>query len=389
MRVLHVIPAIAPRYGGPSRAIVEMCRALAARGVDVQIATTDGDGPGRLDVPTETVVERGGVPAIFFARHWSRLFDLSRPLARWLDANVARFDAVHVHAVFGHACLAAARACQRRSVPYLVRPLGTLDPWSMAQKPLRKQLFLRLGGWRMLREAAAIHYTSADERRLAEESLGLERGFVVPLAVDDAAFVARGRTALLRERHPALGDDPYLLFLSRIHPKKGLDFLIPAFAEVARRPAGGGWRLLLAGDGESEHVAEVRRLAQSSGVDERIHFTGWLDGELKAAAIEGAGLLVLPSRQENFGLAVVEALAAGVPVLVSEHVNIAPEIAEAGAGWVTPLEPDALTRSLAEAIGCAEERTRRGEAGRDLARRRYTWDAVAQELIQVYQTVWR
>src|SRR5215471_6750454 len=113
MRVLHVIPAIAPRYGGPSQAILGMCQGLRDRGLAVLIATTDADGRGRLPVPREVEVEYRGARAVFFPRQWSEAFKYSRPLARWLDANVGRFDVVHVHAVFSHACLAAGRAARR------------------------------------------------------------------------------------------------------------------------------------------------------------------------------------------------------------------------------------------------------------------------------------
>src|SRR5216683_7337951 len=128
MRVLHVIPSVAPRYGGPSNAVLAMCRALGRKGVDVLIATTDADGEGRLPVEHGRVTSYGGTPAIFFPRQWSEAFKYSHPLAHWLDQHVADFDAVHVHAVFSHACLAAGQACRRAGVPYVVRPLGTLDP---------------------------------------------------------------------------------------------------------------------------------------------------------------------------------------------------------------------------------------------------------------------
>src|SRR4051794_2864178 len=107
-----------------------MCRALRKQGTDVLIATTDADGPSRLAVELGRTIDFQGVPTIFFARQWSERFSYSRPLARWLDRQVANFDAVHIHAVFSHACIAAARACRRHLVPYIVRPLGSLDPWS-------------------------------------------------------------------------------------------------------------------------------------------------------------------------------------------------------------------------------------------------------------------
>ena len=190
MKVLHVIPAVAPRYGGPSQAVLGMGQALPQQGVQVLIATTDADGPRRLPVAHGSELSWQGVPAIFFPRQWSEAFKYSGQLAGWLDHHVAEFDVVHIHAVFSHACLAAADACRGARVPYVVRPLGTLDPWSLKQKPVRKQLLWHVGVKRMLHGAAAIHYTTAAEQRLAEVPLGLRRGVVIPLGVDEELFDA-------------------------------------------------------------------------------------------------------------------------------------------------------------------------------------------------------
>jgi glycosyltransferase involved in cell wall biosynthesis len=128
MRVLHVIPAVAPRYGGTSRAIVEMCHALQERGIEPLIVSTDADGAGRLPVELAHSLVYKRVPVVFFSRQWSEAFKYSHPLARWVGGHVREFDVVHIHAVFSHACLAAAKACRRYNVPYVVSPHGTLDP---------------------------------------------------------------------------------------------------------------------------------------------------------------------------------------------------------------------------------------------------------------------
>jgi len=170
-KVLHVIPALAPRYGGPSAAVVGMCRVLIAGGVPTLIASTDADGRGRLTVSTGQIESYSGVPAIFFPRVASESFKWSAPLEAWLRARVSDFDIVHVHAVFSHSSLAAGRACRAANVPYIVRPLGTLDPWSLNHHRLRKQLLFRFGVRNLLMGAAAMHYTSDEERRLAESVL--------------------------------------------------------------------------------------------------------------------------------------------------------------------------------------------------------------------------
>lgn len=377
-RVLHVIPAVAPRYGGPSAAVYGMCLALRARGVDARVVTTDADGSGRLDVPLGEWVDRERVPTLFFRRRGGEAAKLGVGLGRWLRQHVADHDVVHAHAVFSHAPMAAARACRRAGVPYIVRPLGTLDPWSLAQKPLRKWLALRLGVARMLRSAAAIHYTSPGERRLAEEALGLRRGAVIPLGVDPD--LERHAREGAHELPPQLAQARFVLALGRLHPKKGLEQLIEAFLACAQR----GERLALAGDGEPGHVAALRRAAARAS--ERVVFTGWLSGRVKAATLARAAVLAMPSHQENFGLAAAEAMTLGVPVVVSRGVNLADEVEAEGAGWVAGDEPGALARALQTALEDEGERQARGARARRLAER-FTWAQAAADLEALYRGV--
>lgn len=386
LNVLHVIPAIAPRYGGPSQVIFEMCRALAVQGAEVLIAATDADGPDRLALDLERVIELQGVRTILFARQWSERFGYSRPLAHWLDRHVADFDAVHIHAVFSHACVAAARACRRRGVPYVVRPLGSLDPWSMRQKPLRKKVMWHVAVNRMLRSAAAIHYTASEEQRLAESSLGLQNGVVIPLGIRFDAPPTNGINGHFRHQHSALCDRPYVLALSRLHPKKNLEMLIESFSSLARQREYGDWRLVIAGDGEARYVESLKRLAGEKAGEEKVLFVGWLDGSDKVSALQSAALLALPSHQENFGIAAAEALASGVPVVVSEHVNLAPEIKRHNAGWVTALNATGISQTLAEAMGDAAERRRRGQAGREFVAQQLSWERLATDLVKLYMT---
>ena len=195
MKILHVIPAIAPRYGGPSQAIIEMCRALQDHGAEVLIATTDADGESRLRVETGTQTVYRGVPTIFFRRQFSEAFKYSRDLARWLNEHVSSFDVVHIHAIFSHSSIAAARACIQKGIPYIVRPLGSLDPWSLKQKRFAKNVLWRMGVKRMLSHASAVHYTASEEKRRAEQGLGINSGMVVPLGVHQESL--QGRLALL------------------------------------------------------------------------------------------------------------------------------------------------------------------------------------------------
>ena len=386
MKALHVIPAVAARYGGPSQAVFEMCRALRATGTKILIATTDADGPDRIPASYGQEIEFQGQHSIFFPKQWSEAFKYSRPLARWLAANVKNFDVVHIHAVFSHSCLAAAAAARFRNIPYIVRPLGTLDPWSMGQKQFRKRAMWRLGIGRMLKEAAALHYTATDEKNLAEQSLGLQRGIVIPLGIDPAYFDLPEPDRIFRDKYPLLGDAPYILALCRLHPKKGLELLIDTFLDLARRTENNKWKLVLAGDGEQGYVESLKTRANRGGSDSVI-FTGWLAGDEKRSALQNASLLALPSHQENFGLCVVEAMACGVPVLISPHVNLSSDVQNSNSGWVSSLEPAEFKKVLGEAMNNADERNGRGALGREFARREFYWPVIAERINDLYRSI--
>lgn len=370
MRVLHVIPSVAGRSGGPATAIIPMCRALIQQGIEVLLVTTDAG------LSEREVAEYKGVPAKLFPSEFGASFKYSRPLASWLSANIREFDLAHVHAVFNHSSVAAARACRRSVVPYVIRPLGTLDPWSMSQKSLRKRLFWQLAGKGMLQGAAAVHYTSEAEKLSTERLTGLNHGRVVPLGIEKTSAPTREKLA---QHFPDLAQYPYVLVLSRLHPKKGLDILIDAFLSSQFST----WRLVLAGDGPPEYVSKLKSKASQC---ERIVFPGWVDGEQKDALLGCASLLALPSHQENFGLCVMEALSNAVPVLVSPGVNLAPEIVTANAGWVAAIDMESLTAKLAEALSDEAERAKRGRAGQQLSLL-YSWENATKSLVQLYQQI--
>ena len=381
MRVLHVIPSVSKRSGGPGHAIVPMCKALQRAGIEVTIATTDHDLEADLERDNSGTLN--GVPVHIFAAQLGNSFKYSRPLTSWLNAEIANFDLVHIHAVFNHSSIAAARACARNNVPYIVRPLGTLDPWSMKQKQIRKQLFLRLGARRLLSNAAAIQYTTKAEKDATERTLGLNHGTVVPLAIDDeiASFnISRESFAKL---FPTLLDQRYILVLSRLHPQKNIEALMQAFVRISDTPALSQWRLVIAGDGDSDYVARLKTLASTNN---KVVFTGWLESGVKSAILRNASLLALTSFQESFGLCLLEAMACGVPVLVGSNVKLSAEIADAGAGWITEPQLEAINEALSSALENPTELKKRGMAGVAFAST-FTWESVGVSLSSLYASV--
>jgi glycosyltransferase involved in cell wall biosynthesis len=379
INILHVIPSVAPRYGGPSAAILQECLALGALGTGTLIATTDADGDERLPVPLDTVTTYGAVRTRFFSRAWSEAFKYSPQFARWMRRHARDFDVVHIRGVLSHVCLAAASACRTAHVPYVMEPLGTLDRWSLAQKPWRKRMLLGAGGRRALRGAEAIRCTSTEEKRQVESLLGVQTGLVIPLAIDARPIAASSDAVTRRDQ------DRYVLVLSRLHPVKGLHLLIDAFATAIASDRGAArWRLVIAGNGDPEYVHKLRTHAAASPVADRIVFEGWVDGPRKAALLDGASLFALPSHHENFGMSLAEALACGVPAIVSRYVQLADTVVASGSGWVSALTLEAVSNTLREAMFADGQLATKSQAARSLGQT-FSSTRVAQQLVELYE----
>ena len=253
------------------------------------------------------------------------------------DSNV-----VHIHALWEEIQHQGAVAACAGDIPYVITPHGMLDPWSLSQSRMKKQLYL---AWRLRRDlnrAAAIHFTSTVERDLSSPLKLKPPAIVEPNGVDLSEFENLPQRGSFRARYPQIGDRPIVLFLSRIHPKKGLDLLIPAFAAAAISQA----VLVIAGPDSDGYAEQVRSEAARSGIGDRVIFTGMLRGRERLEPMVDADLFVLPSYQENFGIAVAEALAAGCPVIISDQVNIHAEVLAAGVGAVIPTRVQPLADAL-------------------------------------------
>jgi glycosyltransferase involved in cell wall biosynthesis len=377
MKVLQVIPSVSLVHGGPSRAIVDMERALAARSVDVTTVTTNDDGPGRrMTVQCGRPVKAAHATRLFFPLT-TEAYKVSIGLVRWLNANVASFDVVHAHALFSFAPIAAALIARRRGVPYILRPLGVLSPYGLsARRVLLKKLSLMLVERRLLAAAAAVHFTSLAEQSEAE-ALGLKcNGVVVPLGVDVRPVAERG---------PPCRDSPRILFLSRLDPKKNLDGLLRALPRVlARHPSA---RLAIAGEGDPSYLGRLKALSHDLGVTDRVDWLGYVEGERKASALAGASVFVLPSYSENFGIAAVEALAAGLPCVVSREVAVAHEVERAGAGVVTGLDAQSIAASIEQVLENKARYLRMSSAAARLAAYGFSLEKMGERLEALYHEI--
>jgi glycosyltransferase involved in cell wall biosynthesis len=333
----------------------------------------------------EQPIRQDGVTCWYFRRQ-TRFYTASWPLTCWLARHVEDYDLVHIHALFSYTTLPAALFAARRGVPYIVRPLGTLGRLGMHQRrPWLKHISFYLIERHILGGAAAIHFTSEQERSEAAE-LGVdERTIVLPMGIDLQPFAHLPAAGWIRERAPHLAGRTIVLFLSRLDPKKGLDILLRAFADLRSRQPNIG--LVLAGTGEPQFVAGLRREATRLGIEGDIFWAGFLGGAEKLAALASADLFVLPSYSENFGVSVVEALAGGLPVVISDSVGIHNEVAMAGAGAVVSCRVDMLTTTLARLVNYKSLRQSMAAAGRRLARDQFSVEKMTTRLIETYASV--
>lgn len=380
MRVLHVISSIDPRAGGTTTALVGMARAQRRAGIHVRVLSTFLEGAelsqARQLQSEGTPVELVGPAHGVLVRH---------PMLRAaLEQHIRDADIVHVHTVWEEPQHQASRIAHRLKVPYVFSPHGMLDPWCLSQKRLKKMIYMALRLRGNLQRAAALHFTARQEAELVRP-LGLRPPAIIePLGIDLGEFASPPPAGAFRQRL-GISDRPLVLFLSRLHPKKGLDLLIPVFKQVSEKYPDAV--LALVGPCAPDYEPVVRELISRHSLGEKVMLTGMLYGPDRIAALADADLFVLPSYQENFGLAVVESLAAGTPVIISDQVNIHDQISEARVGAVVPTQIEPLAAALVEWLADAPGRRLAGERARELARQRYDWDQVGRNWVGHYQAV--
>lgn len=364
MKILHLLPTLDPRAGGPTECVRQSGLSLTALGHQVEVASVDDPAAPWLDAFPLPVRAVG--PAKGF-------YGYTPNLVPWLLAHAVEFDAVIVNGLWQYPSYATWKALRRGSVPYYVFPHGMLDPWFKRTYPLKhlkKCLYWPWAEYRVLRDATRVIFTTQEERRLARESFRLYRANeeVVAFGTNRPPADAAGLRAAFHAAHPALRGSRLLLFLGRIHPKKGCDLLLKAFAALCAHDT--TMHLVMAGPDNSQWTPALKTLAGELGIAQRVTWTGMLQGDEKWGAFYASDAFVLPSHQENFGIAVAEALACGLPALISDKVNIWREVEAQGAGLVAPdsvegtlanltrwlqLDPAAAAAMRSQALHCFEQ----------------------------------
>jgi glycosyltransferase involved in cell wall biosynthesis len=361
VRILHTIATLDTRAGGPAVALAGLAAAQVAAGLEVSIAATvmAGEGPGSAaDLGARGI----GVTTV------------GPDLA-------ARFDFVHIHGVWDAICRQTVSAA--RGVPYVIAPHGMLTPWSLGQKAWKKRLYMALRLRRDLQRAAAIHYMTDCER---EGSARLElnaRAIVEPIGIDLAEFENLPPPGSFRSRYDRLADAPLVLFLGRIHPGKGLEYLVPAIAQLGIPNA----MLAVVGPDSGGYRAVIEKEVHRHRLDDRVVFTGSLRGIDRIAALADADVFCLPSDHENFGLAVIESLAAGTPAVISRDVAISREVTAAKAGVAVERDPVEIARELTRFLADRPYRDAAAQRCRPFVWNSFDWRNIATRWVEHYRVL--
>ena len=384
LRILHVIGWLAPRYGGPAALLPDLCAALAKRGHDVEIVTTNVDGDDRLQVLLGQPVVWAGATATFhplsmpsrYLTSWSMLADLRRRLPG--------FDVVHIHSLYRFHGLAAAAVARSQGVPYVIQAHGSLDLWHRHQKRRAKDLYHALIEDRIIGGAAAVLCTSHREEKSIRDLGYAVPTWVIPIGIDAAELRMPG----VPDFAVATGigvDARVVTFLGRISAKKGVPILVESFRSIAA--AFPRAHLVIAGPDDEGIGRGLIPMIADAGLSDRVSFLGAVVGSKKRALLQRSDVFVLPSADESFGVAVAEAMAIGCPVVVSPEVAIADVVRTAGAGLVVERDPSAVATAVVTILGEPARAAAMGEAGRRAVDERFSWQVVAAQTEAMYDAI--
>ncbi|MCL0066618.1 glycosyltransferase [Thermodesulfovibrionales bacterium] len=382
MKILHIAISLAPEWGGPTKVVAGLTETLAKKGVEVTIFAPIEKGDEEKIIRPKRVnlrlFEQG-----FFARWWP---GYSSGLAKAVAKEMEQFDLVHIHELWSHPHLVASRVARKSGKPYIVTIHGGLEPWAINHKAFKKKIYSALIQRRILQKAVALHAITNEEVKHIQD-FGVDNKIVmIPNGINPQEFQTLPARQELEQLYPSLAGKQVVLFLGRLHPIKGLDILARAFGKVVRER--NDVYLLAVGQDSNGYQGKIEKILEAEGALGKVIFTGMLTGQKKLAAFSRANVFVLPSYSEGFSMAILEAMICGLPIIITHPCNF-PEVAEAEAGIVIDPDPEQLAEALTRLLDNPQLREEMGGNGRRLIKERFTWDKIADQMIQLYQSMLR
>jgi glycosyltransferase involved in cell wall biosynthesis len=392
MRILHLISGLSPRFGGPSK-IVDLCEELSRQGVNISLFSNDLDRPGSWNPwrPSSSAYnnahesEPRSFEIRFFPTRWPSRFGYSPKMAREIALRIREFDLVHVHGLYLHPNLSGCFHARRNGIPYMIEPHGSLAPVIHRHHRYRKWFYEAAFERRNLNRASALHFASTVEMRQAQQLGFTAPGLVLPLGVKLEEFDHLPSRGWFRKRYGQLQDKRLVVFFGRLTRKKGLELLVDAFAIIAHRLP--DTHLVIAGPDDEKCGERIAKQARLRGLSNRVTLTGMLVGEERLGLFADTDVWILPSFDENFGIAAVEAMACRLAVVLSDNVHIGRQAAEAEAALVVPCEPKRLAEAVESLLVNPGLRRRLGHRAREFVRREYTWVTSARRIAEAYETI--
>jgi glycosyltransferase involved in cell wall biosynthesis len=380
MRIIHVVKTLDPVCGGPPVIAVRLACAQASLGHEVHIISYIRRDEADIQESLQRIPKIEKIKLSFLARP-----NLIEKVLGWNARKTCLklfpgAQMVHLHEVWDTIVRVAANTARRLSIPYFLTPHGALDSWSMEQKPQKKRLALAICYRRMIQNASCVHFHSSSEAKLLEPLHTSVPVCIIPngISLEEIDNQLSDCSELLNRY--SLNGAPFILFLSRLHHKKGLDYLANAFALLCK--SNRDIHLVVAGPDEGAKK-EFESLVSDHGLTSRVHLVGPVYGALKFSLLRAASCFCLPSRQEGFSIAVLEALACSLPVVISDNCHF-PEVNHHGAGLVTPLCVEDLARALKVVVENKDIRERMAIAGRRLVEDNFSWNRIAERCLSSY-----
>jgi len=386
MRLLITVPAIGSVYGGPSKTVIDTAKCLHDQGVLVDIVTTNANGLVSSDVPLQQWIPQEGYRIQYFPYIRIGDYKWSSTFASWMFQHVTNYDLVHSNAIFSLPNVPVHWACQRHKVPYVMTPHGMLEPWALSYKAWKKKIYYKLLERPALNKASAIQTLASPENEHIRKLHLTSPMVIVPNGIHRQDFESLPLPELFYQKFPHVYGQKIVLFLGRIDPKKGLDLLAIAFAKVQEQFP--NTHLVIAGPNNIGFLSTAQAYFENADCSEAITFTGMLSGELKQSALAAADIYVAPSYSEGFSMSILEGMASGLPCVITSGCNF-PEAAKAKVAHVVEINSDDIANGLLKCLKDPSATKVMGSRARQFIFEHYTWDSIAKNLFQVYQTILR